>query len=225
MVARSRPLLRAPQGGAAGAGARGHGRLDHGHPPRAEPHPRRRPDARGGPARRHQGAAAGGVVRRGRQGLPLRARRALQPAPRPGLPLDRLHPLHAGDPSRRGLASRTLGGRREDRVRAPHPRPGGPRHHRADNERGRRPEGGRNQSERSCRFHPVVHRALGLGQDDDRRARRSRAGAPRRADRVPRRRRRAHAPLQGPRLLQGGPRHQHRAHRLGGEPLHPRRRR
>ena len=48
----------------------------------------------------------------------------VQPAARSGLPLDRLHPLHPGDPSGRGLARRTLGGRREDRVRAPHPRPG-----------------------------------------------------------------------------------------------------
>ena len=33
--------------------------------------------------------------------------------------------------------------------------------------------------------------------------------------RPPRRRRRAHAPVEGPRLLEGGPRHEHRAHRLG----------
>ena len=56
------------------------------------------------------------------QGLPVRPRRPLQPAPRSGLPLDRLHPLHPRDPAGRGLARRSLGGRREDRVRAPHAR-------------------------------------------------------------------------------------------------------
>ena len=35
------------------------------------------------------------------------------------------------------------------------------------------------------------------------------------ARRVPRRRRRPHASLQRPRVLEGGPRHEHRAHRLG----------
>ena len=55
--------------------------------------------------------------------------------------------------------------------------------------------------------------------------RRPRAREARRARRVPRRRRRPHPPLEGPRVLQGGPRHQHRPHRLGGEPPHPRRRR
>ena len=45
--------------------------------------------------------------------------------------------------------------------------------------------------------------------------RRPRAREARRARRVPRRRRRPHPPVEGPRVLQGGPRHQHRPHRLG----------
>ena len=43
--------------------------------------------------------------------------------------------------------------------------------------------------------------------------------------RVPRRRHRAHAPVEGPRLLEGGPRHEHRAHRLGRVAPHASRRR
>src|SRR5439155_1276064 len=45
--------------------------------------------------------------------------------------------------------------------------------------------------------------------------RRARARPPRAGGRVPRRRHRAHAAVEGPRLLEGGPRHEHRAHRLG----------
>ena len=64
-------------------------------------------------------------------------------------------------------------------------------------------------------FIALVHRPLGRGEDDDREHRRAGARAPRAARRAPRRRHRAHAPLEGARLLEGGPRHEHRAHRLG----------
>ena len=75
------------------------------------------------------------------------------------------------------------------------------------------------------RFLPLVHGSLRLGQDDDRAPRRPRARPARRDRRVPRRRHGAHAPLQGPRVLQGGPRHEHRAHRLGRLAARPPRRR
>ena len=55
----------------------------------------------------------------------------------------------------------------------------------------------------------------GLGQDDDRAPRRPRARPPRPRRRVPRRRHGAHAPLEGPRLLEGGPRREHRAASAG----------
>ena len=67
----------------------------------------------------------------------------------------------------------------------------------------------------SRRIHPLVHGPQRRRQDHDRRDRRPRARAPRPPRRVPRRRRRPHAPLEGPGLLEGGPRHEHRAHRLG----------
>ena len=63
------------------------------------------------------------------------------------------------------------------------------------------------------------------GQDDDREHRRAGARAPRLRRRPPRRRHRPHAPLEGPRLLEGGPRHEHRAHRLGRLAHRARRRR
>ena len=50
----------------------------------------------------------------------------------------------------------------------------------------------------------------------------TRARLPRRD---PRRRRRPREPLEGPRLLEGGPRHQHPPHRLRRRPAHPQRRR
>ena len=76
------------------------------------------------------------------------------------------------------------------------------------------------------RLHALVHRALRRRQDDDRAPRRARARRARPRRRVPRRRHRPHAPLEGPRLLEGGPRHEHRADRLGRLAPHaPRRRR
>ena len=79
--------------------------------------------------------------------------------------------------------------------------------------------------ERDAGIHNLVHGPVGRRQVHDRRPRDSRARAPRSGGRAARRRRRAHAPLEGPRLLQGGPRHQHPAHRLGLEPHHAPRRR
>src|SRR5919108_724586 len=61
----------------------------------------------------------------------------------------------------------------------------------------------------------MVYRALGLRQDDNRGARAPGAGAARPPRRVARRRRGARAPLQGPRLLEGRPRHEYRSNRLG----------
>ena len=65
------------------------------------------------------------------------------------------------------------------------------------------------------RLHALVHRPLGRRQDHDRAPRRARARSARPRGRVPRRRHRPHAPLEGPRFLEGGPRHEHRADRLG----------
>ena len=64
------------------------------------------------------------------------------------------------------------------------------------------------------RVHALVHGALGLRQVHDRAPRRPGARRARRG-RVPRRRHRPHPPLEGPGLLEGRPRHEHRAHRLG----------
>ena len=75
------------------------------------------------------------------------------------------------------------------------------------------------------RLHPLVHRPLRLRQVDDRPPRRPRARAARSDRRVPRRRHRPHAPVEGARLLQGGPGHEHRAHRLGRVETDPARRR
>ncbi len=64
-------------------------------------------------------------------------------------------------------------------------------------------------------LHGVLHRALGLGQVDDRQRADGQAdGAGRAAGDAARRRRRAQAPLVRARLLEGAPRHQHPAHRL-----------
>ena len=68
---------------------------------------------------------------------------------------------------------------------------------------------------RAGRLHPLVHRPLRVGQVDDRARDRARARQARPGRRVPRRRLGAPAPLQGPRVLEGGPRHEHRADRLG----------
>src|SRR5437763_784632 len=74
------------------------------------------------------------------------------------------------------------------------------------------------------RLHPLVHGVVGRRQDDHRRARAPRARTARAARRVARRRRGARAPLEGPRLLEGGPGHEHRPHRLGRLAAHAARR-
>ena len=68
---------------------------------------------------------------------------------------------------------------------------------------------------RDGRLHALVHRPLRVGQVDDRARDRARARPARPGRRVPRRRLGPPAPLQGPRVLEGGPRHEHRADRLG----------
>ena len=120
-VARARPrrvlrqrraaqaLLRDPQGRAARPRARRQARLDHRPAPRAVGRPRRARRAR---VRRR---ARPGEIQPARRldrsrgvGLPARAPRALQPALRPGLPLDRLRAVHPPGAARRGRARRPL---------------------------------------------------------------------------------------------------------------------
>ena len=114
--ARSRRLLRDPQGRPPQPRARGHGRVDL--RPAARPVAVAREHAQAGVGRQAR-AVEGEPARRlerGRRVAPhRRARRAVQPAARPGLLLDRLHALHeAGHRARR-----PLGRRRQDRVRHP----------------------------------------------------------------------------------------------------------
>ena len=153
-----------------------------------------------------------------------RQRDPLQPAARRRVPLDRLHSVHPSDEPRRGGARRPLGRLGQARVRHPRER----RTSKGDSMsrahlRARAP---RVRDRPRRRLHALVHRPLRLRQDDDRAPRRARARPPRPRRRVPGRRHGAHAPLEGPRLLEGGPRHEHRADRLGRLAPHaPRRRR
>ncbi len=115
----SHALLCDPQDRPALAGARRARRVDHRPAPRPVSHPRERAQARlGRRARALEGKPACRLGRRALLRLPLRARAPLQPAPRPRLLLDRLHPLHASGCRPR----RALGRPREDRVRAARPR-------------------------------------------------------------------------------------------------------
>ena len=118
-------------------------------------------------------------------------------APRPGLRLDRRHALHRARQGPRGA----LGRNGADRMRAAH------------------------MNEQAQGFVLWFTGPLGRGQDDDLEHRRAGARAARPPRRASRRRHRPHAPLEGPRLLEGGPRHQHRAHRLGRLAHRARRRR
>ena len=70
----------------------------------------------------------------------------------------------------------------------------------------------------------MVHRPLGIGQVHHRRDAVPRVPGAWPQDRDPRRRRGTQEPVQGPWLLQGGPRHQHPADRLRREPAHAQRR-
>ena len=74
--------------------------------------------------------------------------------------------------------------------------------------------------DRADGVHGLAHRPLGRRQDDDRPRRGGRARAPRPPRRGARRRRRPDAPLERPRLLARGPRHEHRADRLGRVAAH-----
>ena len=90
-------------------------------------------------------------------------RAPVQPAARHGLPVDRLHPLHAAGAPRRGRARRPLVELGQDRVR--HPRSRG---------------AGTTAATEQCRdggFVALVHRPLRRRQVDDRRARRAGARA------------------------------------------------
>ena len=78
----------------------------------------KRPQVRLGQALRAlEAEPARRLDREGRLALHRRARHPLQPAARPGLSLDRLHPLHPQAGRGRGRPRGTLGGHLEDRVR------------------------------------------------------------------------------------------------------------
>ncbi|CAA9473527.1 MAG: Adenylylsulfate kinase, partial [uncultured Rubrobacteraceae bacterium] len=81
------------------------------------------------------------------------------------------------------------------------------------------------EGQAGSRFHALVHGALGGRQDHHRRDRRARAKAQDRQRGGSRRGHRQDEPLQGPRLLAGGPRHERPPHRLRGEPSDAQRRR
>ncbi len=114
------PLLPHPQGRAAARGARALRRLGLGDPPRPVAEPRGHAEAAALRAlRRPQGPPARRLGREARLGLHPRQRDPLQPAARLRLPLDRLHPLHQADRTRRGGAGRPLGRLGQARVRDP----------------------------------------------------------------------------------------------------------
>src|SRR2546423_711022 len=120
---RARSLLPHPQGGAARAGARTVRRVDHRHPPRAGPHAcERAEDRMVGALRRLEGAAHRRLGRQARRGVHPRERDSVQPAARPGLPVDRLHPVHSRGRGRRRRALGSLGRLEQARVRHSHQR-------------------------------------------------------------------------------------------------------
>ena len=122
VAARARRVLRPAQGRAARARARGRRRVGLRAPPLLGRRARERPAVLvRREARRDQGGSDLAVERRGRRGLLRAARPAGARAARTGLPVDRLHPLHACRRTRRGRARRPLGGHREDRVRSSPP--------------------------------------------------------------------------------------------------------
>ena len=111
----ARTLLRRGQGRRARARAGRRRRLDHRHPPRAVADARRRPAGRARrQARDLEVQPARRVDREGPLEAHPRARPAVPPAPRPGLRLDRLRPVHR--PGQR--PRRPLGRAFQDRVRA-----------------------------------------------------------------------------------------------------------
>ena len=171
--------------------------LDHRPAPRPVADPRGRAEGRlGRRARALEGEPARRLGRRALLRLHPRARPSLQRAARPRLRLDRLHALHEARRRTRG----SLGGhdKTECGLHVPEPATGAVRRER----RGAASSSGSPASRRrGSRRSPAL-----VAQDLEPR------GV---ADRPPRRRRRPDAPHEGPRLLQGGPRHEHRAHRLG----------
>src|SRR4051794_14839483 len=111
----SRPLPRDRQDRAAQSRAARPRRLDHRHPSRPVVAARGRSEARlGRKARAVEGEPARRLDRRGLLGLHPRARAALQPAPRPGLRVDRRHAL---DPAGQGPRG-PLGRHGTNRMRA-----------------------------------------------------------------------------------------------------------
>ncbi len=215
--ARPRPLLPHPQGRAADRGAGAVRCLGVRHPPRPVTEPRRHQEGRVvGALRRLEAPPACRLGREAGLGVHPCQRDPLQPAARDRLPLDRLHPLHPADHAGGGGARRPLGGLGQARVRHP-------RHRSSVIERSSRNDGGAHLRARASRvgprtprrLHALVHRPVRLRQVDDRPPGRPRARPARPRRRVPGRRHRPHAPVEGPRLLEGGPRHEHRADRLG----------
>ena len=211
--ARPRPLLPHPQGRAALRRPRAVRRVDLRHPPRPVAEPRARPRRCSG-----RSATASGRSTRSRTGT----RSASGPtSPSTRFPYNPLHDVgyrsigcipctRPTAPDEEERAGRWAGSDKlecgihvDTHTRRSHDRP----HLRARASRVRRRP--------RRRLHALVHGPLRRRQDDDRAPRRARARPPRPHRRVPRRRHRAHAPLEGPRLLEGGPRHEHRADRLG----------
>ena len=117
---RPRPLLSHPEGRAARARARAVRRLDHRHSPRAGADAGRREARRVvGALRRLEDPARRGLGREARPGVHPRERDSLQPAARRGLSVDRLHPLHAPRPRRRGRTCRAVVRVGQARMRHP----------------------------------------------------------------------------------------------------------
>ena len=205
----SRPLLPHPQGRAAAQGARALRGLDLRHPPRPVAEPRGDAEARvvgdatasGRCTRSPTGTrSASGPTSRSTRFPTTRCttsatgRSAAFPAPGRSHPTRRSAPA-AGPARTSSNVAYTWKGRNDGaHLRARAPGVGAPPRR---------------------RLHALVHRPLGRRQDDDRAPRRARARPARPRRRVPGRRHRPHAPVEGPRLLEGGPRHEHRAHRLG----------
>ena len=202
--AKVEPLLR---------GARAVRRLDLRHPPRPVAEPRR-------PRRRCSGRSAtrsGSCTRsptgtRTRLGLHHDQRDSLQPAPRRGFRSIGCIPCTRPTTPEEEERASPLGGLRHSSNAASIWRHLQGEHmtdhiyaadHPGDDARPAR------------RLHALVHRARPVRKTTIAHLRRARARPPRPRRRVPRRRHRAHPPLEGPRLLEGGPRHAHRARSAG----------
>ena len=112
------PLLPHPEGRAADRDAAPVRCLGLRHPARPVALAGDRPEGRALRAvRRLEDPAARRLERAGRLDVHHGERHSVQPAARRGLPLDRVHPLHAADPARRGGAGRPLGRVRQAGMR------------------------------------------------------------------------------------------------------------